>query len=193
MANVVKEVLVNAPIERVYEFWRNFENFPRFMDNIESIESTGPDLSHWKMKGPLGKTIEWDAKTTSAQENKKIAWQSVRGDIETHGAVTFESQGEQTKVTVGLGIYASRRRCRRSCRQADFQSGNPVGRRFGSLQKSRRKRRFFHPDQRRARRERRFLYQHGHHRAARRRDRHWFGFGRRPEQRHAQHFVNSRV
>ncbi len=102
MANVVKEVLVNAPVGKVYEFWRNFENFPRFMDNIESIASTGPDLSHWKMKGPLGKTIEWDAKTTSAQENKKISWQSVRGDIETHGAVTFEAQGEQTKVTVGL-------------------------------------------------------------------------------------------
>ena len=103
MASVVKEVLVNAPVTKVYEFWRNFENFSRFMENIESIQVTGPDESHWKMKGPLGKTIEWDAKTTSAQENKKIAWQSTGGDIETHGAVTFETISDtQTKVTVGL-------------------------------------------------------------------------------------------
>ncbi len=103
MATVVKEVLVNAPIQKVYDYWRNFENFPRFMDNIESISVTGPDESHWKMKGPLGKTIEWDAKTTSAQENKKISWQSTEGHIETHGSVTFEEvSASQTKVTVGL-------------------------------------------------------------------------------------------
>jgi uncharacterized membrane protein len=103
MANVIKEVIVNAPVQKVYDFWRNFENFPRFMENIESIEVTGPDESHWKMKGPLGQTIEWDAKTTSVQENKKISWQSTEGTIETHGSVTFEEVSQaQTKVTVGL-------------------------------------------------------------------------------------------
>ncbi len=103
MANVVKSVLVKAPVGEVYEFWRNFENFPRFMENIESIRVTGADESHWESKGPLGKTIAWDAKTTSVQENKKIAWQSTGGTIETHGAVTFEEVGsDQTKVTVGL-------------------------------------------------------------------------------------------
>ena len=103
MAHVVKEVQVKAPVAKVYEFWRNFENFPRFMNNIESISVTGQDESHWKMHGPLGKTIAWDAKTISVQENKKIAWQSTGGDIETHGAVTFEEIGsDETKVTVGL-------------------------------------------------------------------------------------------
>jgi uncharacterized membrane protein len=103
MASVTKEVIVNAPIAQVYNFWRNFENFPRFMENIESIQVTGQDESHWKMKGPLGKTVEWDAKTISVQENKKIAWQSTGGDIETHGAVTFEESGANaTRVVVGL-------------------------------------------------------------------------------------------
>ncbi len=103
MGSVTKSVVVNAPVSQVFNFWRNFENFPRFMENIESIQSTGEDLSHWKSKGPLGTTVEWDAKTTSVQENKKIAWQSTEGTIETHGAVTFEEVGaDQTKVTVGL-------------------------------------------------------------------------------------------
>jgi uncharacterized membrane protein len=103
MGSVTKSVVVNAPVEQVFQFWRNFENFPRFMENIESIHVTGDDLSHWKSKGPLGTNVEWDAKTTSVQENKKIAWQSTEGTIETHGAVTFEEAGAgQTKVTVGL-------------------------------------------------------------------------------------------
>ena len=103
MGTATKSVVVNAPVEQVYTFWRNFENFPRFMQNIESIHVTGDDLSHWKSKGPLGMTVEWDAKTTSVQENKKIAWQSTEGTIETHGAVTFEEAGDgQTKITVGF-------------------------------------------------------------------------------------------
>jgi uncharacterized membrane protein len=103
MGTVTKAIIVNAPVAQVFAFWRNFENFPRFMENIESIQVTGEDMTHWKTRGPLGTSVEWDAKTTSVQENRKIAWQSTQGKIETHGAVTFEEAGpDQTKVTVGL-------------------------------------------------------------------------------------------
>lgn len=102
MASVIKFVVVNAPVAQVFEFWKNFENFPRFMENIESIQVIGPDLTHWKSKGPLGTSVEWDAKTIAVVENQKIAWQSTEGTIETHGAVTFEELEEGTKVTVGL-------------------------------------------------------------------------------------------
>lgn len=103
MASVVKSMTVNAPISQVFTFWKNFENFPRFMKYVESIQVIGPDLTHWKIAGPLGMEVEYDAKTTYIEENKKIAWQSTGGQIETHGAVTFEESGpDQTKVTVGL-------------------------------------------------------------------------------------------
>ncbi|MDQ3812904.1 MAG: SRPBCC family protein [Armatimonadota bacterium] len=103
MGTVVKEIIVNAPISRVFEFWKNFENFPRFMRHVESIQVIGPDLTHWKTHGPLGTAVEWDARTTYVEENKKIAWKSTGGTIETHGAVTFAELGpNQTKVTVGI-------------------------------------------------------------------------------------------
>jgi uncharacterized membrane protein len=103
MASVVKTITVNAPISQVFSYWKNFENFPRFMENIESIQTIGPDETKWKAKGPLGTAVEWDAKTTYIEENKKIAWQSTGGQIETHGAVTFKESGaSETEVTVGL-------------------------------------------------------------------------------------------
>ena len=106
MASVSKEIIVNAPVSQVFEFWKNFENFPRFMENIESIHVIGPEMTHWKMKGPLGTSVEWDAKTLYMEENKKISWQSTEGTIETHGAVLFESIDDNTtRVTVGLEYH----------------------------------------------------------------------------------------
>lgn len=107
MANFTKEIIVNAPIDKVFQFWKNFENFPRFMENIESITVIGPELTHWKMKGPLGVPVEWDAKTLTVDEEKKISWQSTEGTIETHGAAVFKSVDEgRTHITVGLEYKA---------------------------------------------------------------------------------------
>jgi len=35
---VEKSVTINAPVENVYAFWRNLENLPRFMHNLEKVE-----------------------------------------------------------------------------------------------------------------------------------------------------------
>lgn len=103
MASVVKTIVVNAPLSQVFTYWKNFENFPRFMENIESIQAIGPDETRWTAKGPLGTAVEWDAKTTHVEQDKKIAWESTGGQIETHGAVTFkELDDSRTEVTVGL-------------------------------------------------------------------------------------------
>ena len=36
-AVVGRSVTVNLPREQVYAFWRDFKNFPSFMENIESV------------------------------------------------------------------------------------------------------------------------------------------------------------
>jgi uncharacterized membrane protein len=99
---VTKSIIVQGNIAEIYNLWANFENFPNFMKNIKSVSRTGPDTSQWVMEGPLGKTIEWDAKTTRLEENKRIAWNSMDSDsdITTSGQVTFNAlpQG-QVEVT----------------------------------------------------------------------------------------------
>ena len=103
MGTVVKEVIVNAPIDKVFTYWKNFENFPRFMNHLESVQVTGDKTSHWKSKGPFGTHAEWDAETLSVEENHKISWKSTGGNVETHGGVTFHDAGpNQTRVVVGI-------------------------------------------------------------------------------------------
>jgi uncharacterized membrane protein len=95
---VEKDVTVNAPIERVYEMWTDFENFPRFMEHVDSVVKTGEDTYHWKAKiGPFEK--EWDAEVKGRVENRTITWRSTSG-AENAGAVTLASRGNLTQMHV---------------------------------------------------------------------------------------------
>lgn len=112
MANqVTKSIIIRRPADELYRFWANFENFPRFMDNIESVEKIDETCSHWVMKGPLGSHLEWDAEITLLEENKRIAWSSKgnEGDVTTSGQVTFADLPQnQTEVTVTLQYTPSK-------------------------------------------------------------------------------------
>lgn len=94
---------VEAPVGRVYEYWRNLENLPKFMANIQEVRSTGPDTTHWVVKGPLGTNVEFDARTTQDEPNSAIGWNSVDGVVQTSGQVRFQEVGDtRTRIEVQM-------------------------------------------------------------------------------------------
>jgi uncharacterized membrane protein len=101
---VERSVVVNRPVHEVYQFWRNFENLPRFMDHLESVTVLDETRSHWIAKAPAGTRVEWDAAIHNEIDNELIAWRSLPGsDINHAGSVHFAptSQG-RTEVRVVL-------------------------------------------------------------------------------------------
>jgi len=104
MAQRVNESIeVQAPVEEVFAYWSNFENFPKFMQNIEEVRMTGEDTSHWRVKGPLGKSVAFDAKATEKDPNRGIGWNTVDGEVMTSGEVRFEEvQPDRTRVEVTM-------------------------------------------------------------------------------------------
>jgi uncharacterized membrane protein len=100
---VAGSVIVEAPVARAYEYWSNLENLPNFMSNIEEVQAMGPDRTHWRVKGPLGAKMEFDALTTRQEENRAIAWNTVEGEVQTSGEVSFQELGpERTRVEVTM-------------------------------------------------------------------------------------------
>jgi uncharacterized membrane protein len=98
---VEKSVVVNRPIQEVYQFWRNFENLPRFMDHLESVTVIDETRSHWIAKAPAGTRVEWDAVIHNEIENQLIAWRSLPGsDINNAGSVHFIPAGSNTRTEV---------------------------------------------------------------------------------------------
>lgn len=99
MTKIKKEATVNVPVDLAYSVWRNFENFPSFMEHIEDVRATSDKMSHWKASGPLGLSAEWDAEITVDDPGHAISWRSVEGasSVITAGRVNFREEG--TDVT----------------------------------------------------------------------------------------------
>jgi uncharacterized membrane protein len=89
---VKKSITIRKPVEEVYRFWRDFENFPRFMAHVESVEVTGETLSHWvaTAPAPAGGRVAWDAEMVDDRPGELLAWRSLPGaDVENSGEVRF--------------------------------------------------------------------------------------------------------
>lgn len=81
---------INRPVDEVYRFWREFQNFPRFMRNLESVHVADNRRSRWRAKGPAGMTVEWEAEMIEDREPEWIAWRSLEGaDVPNSGSVRF--------------------------------------------------------------------------------------------------------
>lgn len=90
--DVQKTITVDASVEAVYAFWTMYDNFPRFMSRVLEVRPSARDIqSHWRVEGPGGVPIEFDAEITQAVRNQVFAWRTVEGSIVGHaGLVHFE-------------------------------------------------------------------------------------------------------
>ncbi len=105
-ASVVgRTVTINKPRAELYAFWRDFRNLAAFMENVERVTPGDRRMSHWVVKAPAGKTVEWDAVITEEIDGEAIAWESVDGaDIKNAGRVEFRDgpPGRGTEVTATI-------------------------------------------------------------------------------------------
>ena len=100
---VNKAINIFAPIDEVYQFWRNFENFPLFMNHVKEIHTRG-DVSDWKVAGPVGSTVEFQSRVIQDSPNDVIAWETLPdSQVRSAGFVRFdENRDGSTRVTVQM-------------------------------------------------------------------------------------------
>lgn len=103
---VAKSVTINRPVADVFGYFRDFANLPQFMENVVSIDVRDPTISHWVVKAPSGRTVEWNARVTEETPNQLIAWQSEPGaDVENAGRVEFRDAGARGTVVTATFVY----------------------------------------------------------------------------------------
>ena len=101
MAEVKESIEVDVPVHTAYNQWTQFEEFPQFMENVESV--TQLDDTHLRWVAEIGDTRdEWKAEITQQEPDRVIAWRSTEGR-ENSGRVEFEQLGpSRTQIEVTM-------------------------------------------------------------------------------------------
>lgn len=101
MERVEKSIIVDCPLQTVYNQWTQFENFPRFMEGVKRVTQLDDKRLHWEAEIG-GKHKEWNARITEQIPDLRIAWQNEAGE-DTSGIVTFQPDGpDRTRVNLQL-------------------------------------------------------------------------------------------
>ena len=101
-----RAVTINKPANELYAYWRDFANLSTFMDNVVEISPIDTKRSHWVVKAPGGRTVEWDAIVTEERDGQLIAWESAEGaDVANAGRVEFRDAGARGTVVTATITY----------------------------------------------------------------------------------------
>jgi uncharacterized membrane protein len=101
METIEKTIEIEAPLNRVYNQWTQFEKFPEFMEGVEEVKQLDDKHLHWVAE-IAGKKKEWDAEITEQVPDQRIAWRSTSGAINA-GMVNFRTKDQgHTMVTLQM-------------------------------------------------------------------------------------------
>jgi uncharacterized membrane protein len=101
MSTISESIEVNVPVQTAYNQWTQFEEFPQFMEGVESVRQIDDTHLHWVAE-ISGKRREWQAEIYKQEPDRVIAWRSLEGSG-PDGVVGFEPMGEdRTRINVEI-------------------------------------------------------------------------------------------
>ena len=103
MSTIEESIEIERPVRTVYNQWTQFEEFPSFMEGVESVTQLDDTHLHW-IAEIGGVRREWDAVVTEQHPDERVAWRSTSGTSNA-GVVTFHKLAEdRTKVMLQLDV-----------------------------------------------------------------------------------------
>jgi len=103
MSTIEESIEIERPVRTVYNQWTQFEEFPTFMEGVESVTQLDDTHLHWVAE-IAGVKREWDAEVTEQHPDERVAWRSTSGTSNA-GVVTFHKlDSDRTKVMLQLDV-----------------------------------------------------------------------------------------
>ena len=100
-----RAVAINKPADELYGYWRDFGNLASFMEYVDRIDVHDAQRSHWVVKAPGGKTVEWDAVVTEDEPGRVIGWKAENADVSNSGRVEFREAGKHGTYVIATISY----------------------------------------------------------------------------------------
>jgi uncharacterized membrane protein len=103
MNEITATVDVQVPVRTAYDQWTQFEEFPDFMEGVQSVRQIDDTHLHWEAE-IAGVRREWDAEITEQLPDQRIAWKATDGTANA-GVVTFHRLDDDTsRVALQLDV-----------------------------------------------------------------------------------------
>jgi uncharacterized membrane protein len=104
MPKIEDTIDVQVPVQQAYNQWTQFEDFPKFMEGIQSVQQLDDTHVHWVAE-IRGESREWTTEITEQRPDEKVAWKTIEGEVKNDGVVSFEPMGDaQTRVNVQMDV-----------------------------------------------------------------------------------------
>jgi uncharacterized membrane protein len=100
METLEETIVVGVPRQAAYNQWTQFEEFPRFMEGVESVTQVDDEHVHWVAE-VAGVRKEWDAQITRQVPDQEIDWVGL-GAPDNRGRVVFADEPDGTRITMML-------------------------------------------------------------------------------------------
>jgi uncharacterized membrane protein len=106
MPKVNDSIEVQVPVQQAYNQWTQFEEFPKFMDGIQSVLQLDDTHVQWVAE-IRGQKREWTTEIIDQQPDEKISWKTISGEVKNDGTVTFEKVGDDTtRINVEMDVQS---------------------------------------------------------------------------------------
>jgi uncharacterized membrane protein len=102
---VEDSVTIMAPRAELYRLWRDFDNHPRFMSCVQSVEPQVDGRYRYELRLPGGTELGWTAEIVRDIPGELISWKTIRGSEVAHaGSVHFRDTDDGLGTVVTLAM-----------------------------------------------------------------------------------------
>jgi uncharacterized protein YndB with AHSA1/START domain len=82
-------VEIDAPVERVFDLFADFEAAPRWAGGVRDVRRTGRHTFRWVAETALDIDVEWEAEVVVFAPDRRIVWRAIGGDIHADCEAVF--------------------------------------------------------------------------------------------------------
>lgn len=97
--DIQKSIHIDAPIERVFDFFATYQNIPILLSDVRDVQPLGGGRSRWVIRGPSASAVTWTAVVTERIPNRLLAWRTEPGAVLEHaGVLRLRPEGSGTRI-----------------------------------------------------------------------------------------------
>lgn len=99
-----KTITIGAPVQKVFEFCSNPENFSRVLEHVQEVKKLDDNRFRWAVAGPAATSISWETRIVESIPNQLLSFRSQPGSlVRGAGIVRFQPEGDRgTRISLRM-------------------------------------------------------------------------------------------